>query len=79
VSVLSVILEQVADEVTRQQPHKPRFVGGSIGPTNRTASISPDVEDASKRYPPPFTLSATAHGFPCSGVLMLYARPPAGM
>jgi 5-methyltetrahydrofolate--homocysteine methyltransferase len=30
---------------TEKQPEKPRFVAGSIGPTNRTASLSPDVND----------------------------------
>ena len=30
-------------------PEKPRFVAGAMGPTNRTASISPDVNDPSKR------------------------------
>jgi 5-methyltetrahydrofolate--homocysteine methyltransferase len=35
----------VADEVTAETPDKPRWVAGSIGPTNRTASISPDVND----------------------------------
>lgn len=39
------IARQVADEFTAKEPHKPRFVAGSIGPTNRTASISPDVND----------------------------------
>ncbi|MEM6762860.1 MAG: methionine synthase [Pseudomonadota bacterium] len=34
-----------ADEVTALEPHKPRFVAGAIGPTNRTLSISPDVND----------------------------------
>ncbi|TFJ86576.1 hypothetical protein NSK_002233 [Nannochloropsis salina CCMP1776] len=43
------IAREAADEVTAEEPDKPRFVGGSIGPTNRTASISPDVVDASKR------------------------------
>jgi 5-methyltetrahydrofolate--homocysteine methyltransferase len=43
------IAREVADEVSAEEPEKPRFVGGSIGPTNRTASISPDVVDASKR------------------------------
>jgi len=38
-----------ADEMTAQTPDKPRFVCGSIGPTNRTASISPDVEDPAFR------------------------------
>ena len=37
--------KEVADEFTRLNPNKPRFVAGSIGPTNRTASISPDVND----------------------------------
>lgn len=39
------IAREVADEFTALTPDKPRFVAGSIGPTNRTASISPDVND----------------------------------
>lgn len=39
------IARAVADEFTVREPEKPRFVAGSIGPTNRTASISPDVND----------------------------------
>ncbi|MFK7786711.1 MAG: homocysteine S-methyltransferase family protein [Crocinitomicaceae bacterium] len=39
------IAREVADEFTEREPHKPRFVAGSMGPTNRTASISPDVND----------------------------------
>jgi 5-methyltetrahydrofolate--homocysteine methyltransferase len=39
------IAKEVADEWTAKNPDKPRFVAGSIGPTNRTASISPDVND----------------------------------
>lgn len=39
------IAREVADEFTCREPHKPRFVAGSIGPTNRTASLSPDVND----------------------------------
>jgi 5-methyltetrahydrofolate--homocysteine methyltransferase len=39
------IAKKVADEFTTKNPDKPRFVAGSIGPTNRTASISPDVND----------------------------------
>ncbi len=39
------IAREVADEFTAIEPEKPRFVAGSIGPTNRTASISPDVTD----------------------------------
>ncbi|KAA3645955.1 MAG: methionine synthase [Bacteroidetes bacterium] len=37
------IAKEVADEFTLKNPDKPRFVAGSIGPTNRTASMSPDV------------------------------------
>ena len=36
-------------EWSKKTPNKPRFVAGALGPTNRTASISPDVNDASKR------------------------------
>ncbi|RXP55468.1 5-methyltetrahydrofolate--homocysteine methyltransferase [Lutibacter sp. HS1-25] len=39
------IAKEVADEFTAKNPDKPRFVAGSIGPTNRTASMSPDVND----------------------------------
>src|SRR5690606_24214260 len=39
------IAKEVADVFTAKEPHKPRFVAGSIGPTNRTASMSPDVND----------------------------------
>ncbi|MBO6496750.1 MAG: homocysteine S-methyltransferase family protein [Roseivirga sp.] len=39
------IAREVADQITASEPEKPRFVAGSIGPTNRTASISPDVND----------------------------------
>lgn len=37
------LAKQVADEFTKANPEKPRFVAGSIGPTNKTASLSPDV------------------------------------
>ncbi|PKV49634.1 5-methyltetrahydrofolate--homocysteine methyltransferase [Aquimarina sp. MAR_2010_214] len=43
------IAKEVADELTEKEPHKPRFVAGSIGPTNRTASMSPDVNDPGYR------------------------------
>ena len=43
------IARQVADEITTKEPHKPRFVAGSMGPTNRTASMSPDVNDPGYR------------------------------
>ena len=39
------IAKEVAEEFTAKNPDKPRFVAGSIGPTNRTASMSPDVND----------------------------------
>ncbi|CAM3346938.1 hypothetical protein FLLO111716_05525 [Flavobacterium longum] len=39
------IAREVADAFTAQNPQKPRFVAGSIGPTNRTASLSPDVNN----------------------------------
>ena len=39
------LAREVADMYTTKNPEKPRFVAGSIGPTNRTASISPDVND----------------------------------
>ena len=37
------IAKEVAAEFSKKTPEKPRFVAGSIGPTNRTASLSPDV------------------------------------
>ena len=39
------IAKQVAQEFTAANPDKPRFVAGAIGPTNKTASMSPDVND----------------------------------
>ncbi len=39
------LAREIAEEFTAREPNKPRFVAGSIGPTNRTASISPDVND----------------------------------
>ncbi|TRX51304.1 5-methyltetrahydrofolate--homocysteine methyltransferase [Fulvivirga sp. M361] len=43
------IAREAADEFTTKEPHKPRFVAGSIGPTNRTASLSPDVNNPGYR------------------------------
>lgn len=43
------LARQAADEYSAKTPDKPRFVAGAIGPTNRTASISPDVNDPSFR------------------------------
>ena len=39
------IARKVCDELTDANPEKPRFVAGSIGPTNKTASLSPEVND----------------------------------
>ncbi|WP_353651294.1 methionine synthase [Nakamurella sp. A5-74] len=43
------LARKACDEVTAQNPDRPRFVAGAIGPTNRTASISPDVNDPGTR------------------------------
>lgn len=43
------IAKKVANEFTAKEPEKPRFVAGSIGPTNKTASMSPDVNDPGYR------------------------------
>lgn len=43
------LAREVADHFTIQNPHKPRFVAGSVGPTNKTASISPDVNNPAMR------------------------------
>lgn len=43
------LAREVADEFTAREPHKPRFVSGSMGPTNRTASLSPDVNNPGYR------------------------------
>lgn len=43
------VAREVADEYTAKEPHKPRYVAGAMGPTNRTASISPDVNDPGYR------------------------------
>lgn len=43
------IARQVADAKTAETPDRPRFVAGVLGPTNRTCSISPDVNDPAFR------------------------------
>ena len=43
------LARELADEYTLQNPSKPRFVAGSVGPTNKTCSMSPDVNDPSFR------------------------------
>jgi 5-methyltetrahydrofolate--homocysteine methyltransferase len=39
------IAKEVAEEFTKKEPDKPRFVAGAMGPTNKTASLSPDVNN----------------------------------
>ena len=39
------LAREACDEITKEDPTKPRFVVGALGPTNRTGSISPSVED----------------------------------
>lgn len=43
------IAREVADAFTEKEPHKPRFVAGAMGPTNKTASLSPDVNNPGYR------------------------------
>lgn len=45
----AAIAREVADEFSRKTPDKPRFVAGALGPTNKTASLSPDVNDPGYR------------------------------
>jgi 5-methyltetrahydrofolate--homocysteine methyltransferase len=45
----SRIARETADTYTKRNPEKPRFVAGSIGPTNRTASMSPDINNPAFR------------------------------
>ena len=43
------VAREAADQITAQTPDKPRFVAGVVGPTSRTCSISPDVNDPGAR------------------------------
>ncbi|HET9458233.1 MAG TPA: homocysteine S-methyltransferase family protein, partial [Candidatus Limnocylindrales bacterium] len=43
------LAREAADAAEAAEPGRPRFVAGALGPTNRTASISPDVNDAGAR------------------------------
>lgn len=45
----ATIAKEVASEFTAREPDKPRFVAGSMGPTNKTASLSPDVNNPGYR------------------------------
>ena len=53
------IARECADAWTARTPDKPRFVAGALGPTNRTASISPDVNDPGARNTTDDALVAT--------------------
>lgn len=43
------LARRLADEYTQKNPEKPRFVAGSVGPTNKTCSMSPDVNNPAFR------------------------------
>jgi 5-methyltetrahydrofolate--homocysteine methyltransferase len=64
----AVIARRVADEFTRRTPDKPRFVAGSMGPTSRTASLSPDVNDPAFRNVT-FAQLAEAYGEAACGLV----------
>ena len=62
----AALAREAADAVAT--PEKPRFVAGAIGPTNRTASISPDVNDPGKRNTD-FDELAAAYGAAARGLI----------
>ena len=45
----AVLAREIADEFTAKNPDKPRYVAGALGPTNKTLSLSPDVNDPGYR------------------------------
>ena len=62
------IAKAAAQEFTAQNPSKPRFVAGALGPTNRTASLSPDVNDPGYRAIT-FDKLAKAYGEQAKGLI----------
>jgi len=62
------LADSMADEWTALTPLKPRFVAGAIGPTNKTASISPDVTDPAKRTID-FDTLVNAYSEACRGLI----------
>ena len=64
----AAIARRAADDFTARQPDKPRFVAGVLGPTNRTSSMSPDVNDPSFRNVT-FDELAEAYGEQARGLL----------
>ena len=61
------IAREACDAWTAKTPDKPRFVAGALGPTNRTASISPDVNDPGARNVT-FDALAAAYGEAVEGL-----------
>ncbi|HEX6944898.1 MAG TPA: homocysteine S-methyltransferase family protein, partial [Casimicrobiaceae bacterium] len=61
------IARECADRKTARTPDRPRFVAGALGPTNRTASISPDVNDPGARNVS-FDALADAYGEAVAGL-----------
>ncbi|XWN34496.1 MAG: methionine synthase [Devosia sp.] len=62
------LAREAADAVTALQPDRPRYVAGAIGPTNRTLSISPDVNDPAFRAVS-FQQMAQAYGEAAKGLV----------
>lgn len=57
----AALARTLADRYTASEPSKPRFVAGSVGPTNRTASLSPDLYDPAARSVTFAELAQTYH------------------
>ncbi|HUV14548.1 MAG TPA: homocysteine S-methyltransferase family protein, partial [Acidobacteriota bacterium] len=64
----AAIAGELADEFSSRNPSEPRFVAGSLGPTNRTASISPDVNNPGYRNVS-FEQLALAYGEAARGLI----------
>jgi 5-methyltetrahydrofolate--homocysteine methyltransferase len=62
------IAKQATEEFNGRNPDKPRFVAGALGPTNRTLSLSPDVNDPSYRAIT-FDKLAEAYGEQAKGLI----------
>ena len=62
---------EAAAEWTRKTPERPRFVAGAVGPTNKTLSISPDVNDRS------WKLSTVTDGLPPPKSMLNWPTRPA--
>ncbi len=73
------LARDAADAWTKKTPDKPRFVAGAIGPTNRTASISPDVNNPGFRNVSFDALveaySTQARGLSKVGLTLFLSRP----